>query len=140
MVEHLLAKEDVASSSLVTRSSLRLSSAKAKSGASAPEPGEGGPPLSSKLRLASHHQTMCYVYLLVSIDHPAQHYVGLTRDLKKRLRDHNQRRSTHTAKFAPWKLAAYFAFAQDKPATEFEAYLKSGSGKAFLKRHLLPKL
>jgi hypothetical protein len=47
-----------------------LSSAKAKSGASAPEPGEGGPPLSSKLRLASHHQTMCYVYLLVSIDHP----------------------------------------------------------------------
>jgi len=117
-----------------------LSSAKAKSGASAPEPGEGGPPLSSKLRLASHHQTMCYVYLLVSIDHPAQHYVGLTRDLKKRLRDHNQRRSTHTAKFAPWKLAAYFAFAQDKPATEFEAYLKSGSGKAFLKRHLLPKL
>src|SRR5205814_9408750 len=36
VVEHLLAKEDVASSSLVTRSSLRLSSAKAKSGARAP--------------------------------------------------------------------------------------------------------
>ena len=34
---------------------------------------------------------MWYVYLLVSIDHPAQHYVGLTRDLKKRLRDHNER-------------------------------------------------
>ena len=38
VVEHLLAKEDVASSSLVTRSNLRLSSAQAKAGASAPEP------------------------------------------------------------------------------------------------------
>jgi hypothetical protein len=34
VVEHLLAKEDVASSSLVTRSSLRLNMAKAKAGAS----------------------------------------------------------------------------------------------------------
>jgi len=81
---------------------------------------------------------MCYVYLLVSISHPTQHYIGLTRDLKKRVQDHNDGRSKHTAKFAPWKLAAYFAFADEKTAVAFEKYLKSGSGKAFLKRHLLP--
>jgi predicted GIY-YIG superfamily endonuclease len=82
---------------------------------------------------------MCYVYLLVSLNHPNQHYVGLTRDLKTRLRDHNQRRSKHTSKFVPWKLAAYFAFVDKSTATAFEAYLKSGSGKAFLKRHLSPR-
>ena len=82
---------------------------------------------------------MCYVYLLVSVSHPTQHYIGLTRDLKKRVQDHNDGRSKHTAKFAPWKFAAYFAFADEKTAVGFEQYLKSGSGKAFLKRHLLPK-
>ena len=80
---------------------------------------------------------MCYVYLLVSVKHPDHHYVGLTRDLKKRLEDHNKGRSKHTAKFAPWRLTGYFAFANENIATAFEQYLKSGSGKAFLKRHLL---
>jgi len=96
---------------------------------------------SIKLRLASPLVgNMCYAYLLVSIGHPNQHYIGLTRDLKKRLKDHNEGRSKHTFKFAPWKLAAYFAFADEKTAGAFEQYLKSGSGKAFLKRHLLPQL
>jgi tRNA U34 5-carboxymethylaminomethyl modifying GTPase MnmE/TrmE len=31
-----------------------------------------------------------------------QPYVGLTRDLRQRLRDHNEGRSQHTAKFRPW--------------------------------------
>ena len=82
---------------------------------------------------------MYYVYLLVSIAQPNQQYVGLTRDLRKRVDDHNCSRSEHTAKFVPWKLAAYFAFSDDKTASAFERYLKSGSGKAFLKRHLLPR-
>ena len=82
---------------------------------------------------------MSHVYLLVSLTHPHQHYLGLTRDLKKRLVDHNAGRSIHTSKFAPWKLAAYFAFADVATAAAFEQYLKSGSGKAFLKRHLLPR-
>ena len=81
--------------------------------------------------------TMGYVYLLVSLGYPDQHYVGLTHDLKKRVADHNRARSKHTAKFIPWKLAAYFAFADEHLAVSFERYLKTGSGKAFLKRHLL---
>jgi predicted GIY-YIG superfamily endonuclease len=80
---------------------------------------------------------MCYVYLLISIGHLHQHYVGFTRDLKQRLEYHNAGRSKHTAKFAPWKLAAYFAFTDADMAVAFERYLKSGSGKAFLKRHFL---
>ena len=72
-----------------------------------------------KLRLASPLVgNMRYVYLLVSTSHLDQHYIGLTRDLKKRLKDHNEGRSKHTAKFIPWKLAAYFAFAGEKTAIE----------------------
>jgi predicted GIY-YIG superfamily endonuclease len=80
---------------------------------------------------------MHYVYLLKSETHPKQPYVGATRDLRQRLKDHNEGRSPHTAKFRPWLLVAYFAFAQEEMAITFEKYLKSGSGRAFIRRHFL---
>jgi predicted GIY-YIG superfamily endonuclease len=43
----------------------------------------------------------------------------------------------HTARYRPWHLVCYFAFADEKKAVAFEHYLKNGSGKTFLKRHLL---
>src|SRR5207247_11274585 len=79
-----------------------------------------------------------YVYILQSKSVPNQRYIGLTRDLKKRLLDHQDGRSPHTAKFAPWLMVAYFAFVAEKQAVAFERYLKSGSGRAFAKRHLWP--
>ena len=82
---------------------------------------------------------MHYVYLLRSKSHPMQPYVGLIRDLRQRLRDHNEGRSQHTAKFRPWILIAYFAFPSEKTAIAFEKYLKSGSGRAFIKRHFPPR-
>jgi len=57
---------------------------------------------------------------------PKQQYVGLTRDLRKRLIDHNSGRSPHTSKFCPWLLVAYFAFSTERTAIAFEKYLKSG--------------
>ena len=80
---------------------------------------------------------MYYVYLLKSHSQPKQPYVGPTRDLRQRLKDHNEGRSPHTAKFRPWILIAYFAFAQERTAIAFERYLKSGSGRAFIRRHFL---
>jgi putative endonuclease len=43
----------------------------------------------------------------------------------------------HTRKFKPWDLVAYIGFADEPTAHAFEKYLKSGSGKAFLKKRLL---
>ena len=80
---------------------------------------------------------MHYVYLLKSQFKPIQPYVGSTRDLRQRLKDHNKGRSPHTAKFRPWILIAYFAFAEEGTAIAFERYLKSGSGRAFTRRHFL---
>ncbi len=80
---------------------------------------------------------MHYVYLLNSESHPRQPYSGSTGDSRQRLKDHNEGRSPHTAKFRPWILVAYFAFVQKQTAIEFEKYLKSGSGRAFMRRHFL---
>ena len=77
---------------------------------------------------------MHYVYLIRSISIPDQTYIGLTTDLKARLKKHNEGGSPHTAKFKPWKLVQYSAFQTREKAAEFEKYLKSGSGKAFAKR------
>ena len=80
---------------------------------------------------------MHYVYLIESVNDHERHYVGQTNDLKKRLRDHNDGRSIHTRDFKPWNLVCYLGFAGEAKAVAFEKYLKSGSGRAFSKRHLL---
>jgi predicted GIY-YIG superfamily endonuclease len=79
---------------------------------------------------------MYYVYLLRSVKQPDQTYVGLTADLKKRLQKHNYGEVPHTSKYKQWDLVSYAAFNSRKQAAEFEAYLKSGSGRAFAKRRL----
>lgn len=78
---------------------------------------------------------MLYVYILQSLADPDHFYVGITADLKSRLRAHNAGEVFHTAKFKPWKIKNYFAFDDDKKAYAFERYLKTGSGRAFAKKH-----
>jgi putative endonuclease len=78
---------------------------------------------------------MYYVYILESVQTPGAKYVGSTRDLKKRLGDHNSGRSVYTAKYRPWTLVCYHAFADQNRAIAFEKYLKTGSGHEFRRRH-----
>jgi putative endonuclease len=86
--------------------------------------------------LAKEGRRMHYVYLLPSQEFARQRYVGLTSDLKQRIKDHNARKSPHTAKYAPWTLVTYVAFSDERQAEDFERYLKSGSGHAFAKKRL----
>lgn len=79
---------------------------------------------------------MKYVYILESIAEPQRFYVGLTGDLKARLKRHNAFEVAHTSKFAPWRLKSYFAFSDEQRAVEFERYLKTASGRAFAKKRL----
>ena len=80
---------------------------------------------------------MHYVYLIESVHAREKHYVGQTIDLKSRLHDHNLGKCTYTSAFRPWHLVCYLGFAEQSKAMAFEGYLKSGSGKAFLRRHFL---
>lgn len=79
---------------------------------------------------------MRYVYILRSKDDPERHYVGVTLDLRSRLRRHNAGEVTHTAKYAPWAIKTCIAFSDEARAIAFEKYLKSPSGRAFSKKRL----
>ncbi|MDA0738850.1 MAG: GIY-YIG nuclease family protein [Nitrospirae bacterium] len=79
---------------------------------------------------------MKYVYLIRSIPHSQECYVGLTSDVEKRLAGHNAGKSHHTSKFIPWELVSFFAFTDTSKALAFERYLKTGSGRAFAKKRL----
>jgi predicted GIY-YIG superfamily endonuclease len=59
--------------------------------------------------------------------------------LRKHLAEHNDGKLKHTSKFKPWELTAYIALPEKHIAKQFETYLKSGSGRAFAKSHLLAK-
>lgn len=78
---------------------------------------------------------MYYTYILESLSRPEKHYIGYTSDLKQRLSDHNSGRCSYTATFRPWKVKVYIAFEDQRHAQQFELYLKSGSGHAFINRH-----
>jgi len=78
---------------------------------------------------------MYYVYMLRSISHPEQTYIGFSKDLKKRFTAHNHGQSPHTSKYKPWEIVFYTAFQNRPKALAFEKYLKSNSGKAFANKH-----
>src|SRR5438552_8876034 len=53
---------------------------------------------------------MYYVYLIESLSVQGERYVGMTTDLRQRLREHEQGKSSHTTKFSLWKLITYVVF------------------------------
>jgi putative endonuclease len=79
-----------------------------------------------------------FVYLLRSVNVPTEAYIGLTSDVQTRLDAHNAGRSGHTARYRPWALVASIELADQAIAVRFERYMKSGSGRAFAKRHFEP--
>lgn len=76
---------------------------------------------------------MQYVYMLNCSDNKP--YVGCTADLKERLDRHSKGRVPATKGRLPIKLVNYFVFSDKFKAFEFEKYLKSGSGRAFILKH-----
>jgi predicted GIY-YIG superfamily endonuclease len=78
-----------------------------------------------------------FVYVMVSTVDPRRHYVGLTSNVAQRLAVHNSGGSHHTAQQRPWRLIVSLEFATQASAVAFEKYLKTGSGRAFAKRHFV---
>jgi putative endonuclease len=77
-----------------------------------------------------------YVYILKSERYLNRYYTGFTRDLKTRLAAHNAGQDPYTSKYKPWRLKTSIAFTDKQKALDFEAYLKSPSGRAFAKKRL----
>lgn len=79
---------------------------------------------------------MYYVYILKSeID--SSRYIGVTTNLKRRLQEHNSGSSKYCSSKRPYQLIWCCIFTNKKKAYEFELYLKSSSGYAFTKKHLI---
>jgi predicted GIY-YIG superfamily endonuclease len=79
---------------------------------------------------------MKYVYLIRSATYPDQTYTGMTSDVQKRLTAHNTGKSPHTSKYRPWELVTCIGFSCEEKASQFERYLKTGSGRAFAAKRL----
>lgn len=80
---------------------------------------------------------MYFVYILESIRTYKKFYVGYTLDVEARLKKHNEGGSVHTKDHKPWNLVTYLCFTDKQKALEYEKYLKSHSGRAFMKKRLV---
>jgi putative endonuclease len=80
--------------------------------------------------------TFTYVYILQSEANPNRFYTGCARDLRDRLKRHNEGRVANTSKWKPWRLKTYIAISDPQRASKLERYLKSSSGRAFIKKRL----
>ena len=78
---------------------------------------------------------MHYVYVLRSTSNDGL-YIGYSSNLRKRLQQHAQGDSFATSYRGPWKLIYYEAYLERDDGLGRERYLKSGSGRKFLKTQL----
>ncbi len=80
-------------------------------------------------------QIFYYVYILRSLK-DGKFYIGLTKDLKRRLKDHNNKESRSTKPRVPFVLIYYEAFLHLEDAKRREKFFKTGWGRNYIKRSL----
>jgi putative endonuclease len=78
---------------------------------------------------------MHYVYVLRSIK-DGGFYIGYSENLRKRFNEHATGGSFATSYRRPWRLIYYEAYLNQNDALGREGYLKSGSGRRFLRAQL----
>jgi putative endonuclease len=78
-----------------------------------------------------------FVYILKN--QQGKQYVGHTRTMDNRLRDHNDGTVPATKMGRPWRIEWFCGFRTTQQAVAFERHLKGGSGSAFRFRHFVPK-
>ena len=77
---------------------------------------------------------MYYIYVL--LDKNKNFYIGYSKDLRKRIRKHEQGLVFATKLKLPIELIYYEACINQYDAIKREKYLKSGQGRKFLKNRL----
>lgn len=79
--------------------------------------------------------TFHYVYVLRSLN-DGNFYVGYTKDLRRRLAQHQAGEVLNTAARLPVELVYYEACRSQADATKREKYLKTAWGKRYIKTRL----
>jgi putative endonuclease len=75
---------------------------------------------------------MFYVYALLSKKFD-RIYIGLTQDVRERIKEHNSSRVKSTKQYVPWELFHYEKFDTRLKARNREKRLKTSSGRKLLK-------
>ena len=80
-----------------------------------------------------------YTYILYNKEND-KFYIGSTNNLKKRLVEHNERKSNYTSKYVGgWLLVYYEVFYSRLEAMERERYFKSFKSKVYIKQFIKGK-
>jgi len=74
-----------------------------------------------------------FVYILRS-KKDSSFYIGYTKDLERRIREHNETRSKFSARKSPWELFYYEEFSDKGDAIRREKFLKKQKNRAFYER------
>lgn len=80
-------------------------------------------------------RVLWYVYVLYS-EQKGKWYIGSTRDLRKRILNHNSGKSRSTKHGTPWRVTYCEIGLNKNDARARERYLKSGMGRRYLKNRL----
>ena len=75
---------------------------------------------------------MIFTYVLYSEEFDRT-YTGMTKDVNKRLKQHNKKENKSTKAYVPWILIHIEQFSNRVEARRREKYLKSGIGREFIK-------
>lgn len=77
-----------------------------------------------------------FVYVLQNSNDKSL-YVGFTKNLNQRIRDHNSGKGSRTTKIKKyWKLVYFEGYRDKRDALGREKFLKGGSGRKYLKKQL----
>jgi predicted GIY-YIG superfamily endonuclease len=78
---------------------------------------------------------MWYVYILKCKN--GDYYKGCTNNIAERLHRHQKGLVQSTKMHLPVSLMTFMVFTNQTRAYQFEKYLKSGSGRAFINKHFV---
>ncbi len=78
---------------------------------------------------------MFYVYVLHS-EKDNKFYTGFTNNIRRRIEEHQTGKVESTKNRRPLKLIYYEAYLEKSDAQNREIFLKSGSGKNYIKKQL----
>ena len=80
---------------------------------------------------------MIYLYVIKS-EVNGDLYVGICKDVERRIGGHQAGKNRYTKGLRPWKLMQVEEYPDWSAARQKEKYYKSGIGKEYLKRLLAP--
>ncbi|MBU2494355.1 MAG: GIY-YIG nuclease family protein [Bacteroidetes bacterium] len=78
-----------------------------------------------------------FVYILYSKKYN-KYYTGTSKELERRLKEHNSGKTKSTKPYKPWEIIYIEEYNSEAEAYKREKYLKSGSGREFIKGLILP--